>query len=90
MCSVLGFIGTIYCTDIGFYLLYFVDTFGTHVSFMLIVLFEVLYFGNPIRFDKFKKELMEYGNHVPWLIEYSLVKCCHYTVVILLVVSFIY
>lgn len=43
----LGIIGIIYCTDIGFYLLHFVDTFGTNVSFMLIVLFEVVYFGNP-------------------------------------------
>lgn len=85
----LGIIGIIYCTDIGFYLLHFVDTFGTNVSFMLIVLFEVVYFGNPLRFAKFKKELMEFGNYVPWLVEFSLVKFCHYTVVILLIVSLI-
>lgn len=82
-------IGLIYCTDIGFYLLSFVDTFGTNVSFMLGVLFEVFYFGSKERFEQFKKDLEKHGNHVPWLIEFSLTKLCHYTVIILLIISII-
>ncbi|CAD8144099.1 unnamed protein product [Paramecium pentaurelia] len=89
VCSILGMIGLIYCTDIGFYLLSFVDTFGTNLSFMLGVLFEVFYFGSKERFEQFKIDLEKYGNHVPWLVEFSLTKLCHYTVVVLLIISII-
>lgn len=41
ICVLNGFIGIIYCTDIGFYLLNFVDNYATGVGFLLIILFEI-------------------------------------------------
>lgn len=45
-------VGLLYCTDAGFYVLNFVDKFGTNVGFMLIVLFECAYFCWGQRFDE--------------------------------------
>lgn len=45
ICIFLGLLGSIYCTDIGFYLLEFVDLYGTTISFMGGLAFEVFYFG---------------------------------------------
>ncbi|CAK88400.1 unnamed protein product (macronuclear) [Paramecium tetraurelia] len=89
ICIALGILGSIYCTDIGFYLLEFVDLYGTTISFMGGLLFEVYYFGNPKRFSKFKKDLEQCNIQIPAFIEFSIVKLCHFTVVILLIISVI-
>ena len=89
VCCCLGILGIAYCTDIGFYLLAFVDTFGTNVSFMLGVLFEIFYFGSAERFKQFKADLLQCSNNVPALIEFSITKLCHFTVTGLLAISII-
>jgi len=44
VCGLNGFIGVFYCTDIGFYLLNFVDTYGTGLGFIITAFFEIWYF----------------------------------------------
>ncbi|CAD8059026.1 unnamed protein product [Paramecium sonneborni] len=89
ICILLGILGSIYCTDIGFYLLEFVDLYGTTISFMGGLLFEVFYFGNQQRFHLFKKDLELNNIKIPKFIEFSITKLCHITIVVLLIISII-
>lgn len=77
----------IYCTDIGFYLLNFVDSYGTSISFMCLILFEAIFFGRSDRFNLLKEELMRHNNKVPALIGLSLVWVAKYLIIALLFFS---
>lgn len=89
ICVLNGIVGILYCTDAGFYLLNFVDTFGTNVGFMLMVLFEIGYFCWGERFKELENDIVATNNYMPKFIKFSLEKICHYSVIILLFFSLI-
>ncbi|KAM3133192.1 hypothetical protein pb186bvf_014768 [Paramecium bursaria] len=87
VCMGIGLVGIFYCTNIGFHLLHFVDIFGTNVSFMLGLGFQIWYFSRPERSDKFRADLAECNLTIPSYIEFCLRKICPYLIIGLTVFS---